>query len=183
MVFDESKHPRDKNGQFTDKSYSDMSSAELKEKLAHPQEDIALGVEKERQIAEDRESAEDISSLLGREYKGYKGQAAVNKLIKEQQGHVKGAFYRDDIGDIDLLWGNDYLGLQHILLQREKQGIDGTEFVKDLAEVVEKGVFRRKSERGNFEFLHGRKMVIIAPEFHKNKLVFVLTAYKTTIKK
>lgn len=119
---------------------------------------------------------------MGREYKGYKGQAAVDKLMQERKGHVKGAFHRDDIGDIDLLWGNDYLGLQHILRQREKQGIDGTEFVKDLAEVVEKGTFRKKNDPGNFEFLHNGKMVVIAPEFHGNKLTFLVTAYKTRYK-
>ena len=185
MAFDETKHPRDRYGKFTDKPTAEQKTRDAVRKFSDtPQEDLAaLGVGKKRQFAEESEPAEDISGLLGEEFKGYKGQAAVDKLMQEKKGHVKGAFHRDDIGDIDLLWGNDYLGLQHILQQREKQGIDGTEFVKDLAEVVEKGVFRRKSERGNFEFLHGRKMVIIAPEFHKNKLVFVLTAYKTTIKK
>lgn len=105
MAFDESKHPRDENGRFTDKPYSDMSATELKEKLAHPAEDMET----------DSEPAKDISGLLGEEFKGYKGQAAVDKLMREKKGHVKGAFHRDDIGDIDLLWGNDYLGLQHIL--------------------------------------------------------------------
>lgn len=175
MTFDESKHPRDSDGKFTyGKSNADKKREAVKKFSDTPAEDIsALGME---------EHAEEISGLLGREYKGYKGQAAVDKLMQERKGHVKGAFHRDDIGDIDLLWGNDYLGLQHILRQREKQGIDGTEFVKDLAEVVEKGTFRKKNDRGNFEFLHNGKMVVIAPEFHGNKLTFLVTAYKTRYK-
>lgn len=185
MAFDETKHPRDRYGKFTDKPTTEQKTRDAVRKFSDtPQKDLAaLGVGEKRQIAEDRAPAEDISALLGEEFKGYKGQAAVNKLMREKKGHVKGAFHRDDIGDIDLLWGNDYLGLQHILQQREKQGIDGTEFVKDLAEVVEKGVFRRKSERGNFEFLYQGKMAIIAPEFHGNKITFLLTAYKTHYKK
>lgn len=156
-----------------------MTSAELKEKLAHPQEDMAaLGVEKERQIAEDNEPAEDISSLLGREYKGYKGQAAVNKLMKEKRRHIKGAFYRDDIGDIDLLWGNDTLGLQHIILRREEQGINVNQFLQNISDVVEKGHFKKKNNRGNFEFWYDGKLAVIAPEYHGNKITYLLTAYK-----
>ena len=60
----------------------------------------------------------DVDKLYGEEFKGYKGQAAIDKLLKEQRGHVKGAFHRDDIGDIDLVWGSDTAGLQHIIKQR-----------------------------------------------------------------
>lgn len=125
---------------------------------------------------------EEISNLLGKEYKGYKGQAAIDKLIQEKQGHIKAAFHREDIGDIDLLWGNEYLGLQHILTRREEQGIDTNEFLKDLAEVIEKGMFKKKNNRGNFEFWHNGKLAVIAPEYHGNKITYVLTAYKQSKK-
>lgn len=124
-------------------------------------------------------SQEEIDTLLGEEFKGVKGQASVDKLLKEKRGHVKGAFHRDDIGDIDLLWGNEHVGLRHILEQREKQGINGAEFINDLSQVVEKGAYMQKNDRGNFEFIHNGKMAIIAPEYHGNKITFVLTAYKT----
>ena len=127
-------------------------------------------------------SAQDISKLLGKEIKGVKGQQAVERLLKERQGHVKGAFHRDDLGDIDLIWGDDTCGLQHILSRREEQGINAREFVQDLAEVVEKGQYRRRNDRGNFEFLHGRKMAVISPELRGNKLTFLVTAFKTSIK-
>ena len=126
---------------------------------------------------------EDITELLGEEFKGVKGQQAVDKLMQEKRGHVKGAFHREDIGDIDLIWGDDTCGLQHILSRREEQGINAREFVQDLAEVVEKGQYRRRNDRGNFEFLHGRKMAVISPELRGNKLTFLVTAFKTTIKK
>lgn len=129
------------------------------------------------------EQPEDITELLGEEFKGVKGQQAVDKLMQEKRGHVKGAFHREDIGDIDLIWGDDTCGLQHILSRREEQGINAREFVQDLAEVVEKGQYRRRNDRGNFEFLHGRKMAVISPELRGNKLTFLVTAFKTTIKK
>lgn len=121
--------------------------------------------------------------FFGEEFKGVKGQAAVEKLLKEKRGHVKGAFHRDDIGEIDLLWGDDNVGLKHIIKQREKQGIDSNEFVRNLSTVIEKGDFYQKSDRGNFEILYNGKMAIIAPEYHGNKVTFLLTAYKTRYKK
>lgn len=53
--------------------------------------------------------------------------------------------------------------------------------MQDLAEVVEKGQYRRRNDRRNFEFLHGRKMAVISPELRGNKLTFLVTVFKTTI--
>lgn len=125
------------------------------------------------------EQLEDIAELLGEEFKGVKGQQAVDKLMQEKRGHVKGAFHREDIGDIDLIWGDDTCGLQHILLHREKQGIDAQEFVQDLAEVVEKGNYIKRNDKGNFEFQHDRKVAVVSPELRGNKLTFLVTAFKT----
>lgn len=167
-MFNEKEHPRDDSGKFAEKSASDLKS-ELMQEL--PEQD-----------ASEFGSQEELNNLLGEEFKGYKGQDAIDKLLKEKRGHVKGAFHREDIGDIDLLWGNDYMGLQHIIKQREKQGINATEFVSQLEDIVIKGKFHKKNNRGNFEFLHKGKMVIIAPEYHGNKITYILTAYKTNIK-
>ncbi len=43
------------------------------------------------------------------------GAGAVKKLMAEKQGQVAGAFYREELGDIDLVWGNEKIGLQKIL--------------------------------------------------------------------
>lgn len=154
------------------------SSAALSERAKHEKRDddgkFAAGGGKHS-----NEQPEDIAELLGEEFKGVKGQQAVDKLMHEKRGHVKGAFHREDIGDIDLIWGDDTCGLQHILSRREEQGINAREFVQDLAEVVEKGQYRRRNDRGNFEFLHGRKMAVISPELRGNKLIFLVTAFKT----
>lgn len=39
-------------------------------------------------------------------------------LLKVRSGYVPGAFHRDDIGDIDLIWGNWNYGLRYIELRR-----------------------------------------------------------------
>lgn len=178
-MFDESKHPREKDGKFTDgngtyDSRDDFST--LKKRVQSATED--------KESEEDKDiTGESIEDILGQEYKGVRGQAAVEKLLKEKQGHVKAAFHRDDIGDIDLVWGNDDCGLQHILKRRDEQGIDTGEFMKNLAEVVEKGNFRKKNSRGNFEIIHEGKIAVISPELNGNKLTFLLTAFKTHSKK
>ena len=79
---------------------------------------------------EENNSDDSLEELLGEEFKGVKGQEAIDKLVLEKKGHVKGAFHREDIGDIDLLWGSDSFGLRHIIKQREDQGINSQEFLK-----------------------------------------------------
>lgn len=133
--------------------------------------------------AEEYTTPEEIDRLYGEEFKGYKGQAAIDKLLKEQRGHVKGAFHRDDMGDIDLLWGNDYLGLQHIIKHREEQGINAQQFLSDIAEVVESGSFLKMGGNGTFEFWYKGKSVIISPEYQGNKVTYLLTAFKKTLNK
>lgn len=195
-MFDESKHKRDGDGKFAKqggREYSDDvngriawtkdNNIDVPLNYDGSVDDIALQKLRNDNNATDYGSQEELDKLLGEEFKGYKGQAAVDKLLKEQRGHVKGAFHRDDIGDIDLLWGNDYIGLKHIIKQREKQGIDVHSFLSGLGDIVTKGLFRKKNDRGNFEFLLNGKMVIISPEYHGNKITYVLTAYKTSIKK
>uniref|UniRef100_UPI0012B23F65 DUF3519 domain-containing protein n=1 Tax=Helicobacter pylori TaxID=210 RepID=UPI0012B23F65 len=62
-----------------------------------------------------------------------------------------GAFHKEGLGDIDLVWGNKDYGLEHILKRREEQalnnGINETEakeyalnIAKTIPEVIDKGV-------------------------------------------
>ena len=120
---------------------------------------------------------------MGKEYKGYKGQAAIDKLMHEKQGHVKGAFHREDIGEIDLLWGNDNIGLKHIITQREKEKEGHVEeILNHLSTAIEKGEFKKRNDRGNFEFVYkvnnAQYKTIIAPEYHNHKITYVLTAFR-----
>lgn len=132
---------------------------------------------------ESKKQPEDISGLLGKEHKGAKGQAAIDLLLKEKNGHIKGAFHRDDIGDIDLLWGDENAGLQHIIQQRQKQGVNISEFMSNLSTVVEDGNIRKANDRGNFEIFHKGKVAVVSPELWGTRLAFLLTAFKTHSKK
>ncbi len=62
-------------------------------------------------------------SEWGHNYSEFKGDGlgAINKLLETKKGFVAGAFHKEGLGDIDLVWGNKDYGLEHILKRREKQ--------------------------------------------------------------
>lgn len=132
-------------------------------------------------------SHSDLERLYGEEFKGFKNRDAIDKLFKEQRGHIKAAFHRNDIGDIDLLWGDDYVGLQHIIKQRMKEKPNATAeehairlnlLFSKLSNAVENGVLKKRSTRGDYNFVFDHTMVIVAPEYHGEKATYVLTAFK-----
>lgn len=116
--------------------------------------------------------------LMGTEYPGYHGQEAINKLLQEKKGHIKNAFTREDIGGIDLIWGDDTAGLKHIIKQREKQNVNSSEFLANLSDVIEKGRIS-KNAKGRFEIIHNGKIAVVSPELRGKEITFLLTAYKT----
>ncbi|UOS09230.1 DUF3519 domain-containing protein [Helicobacter pylori] len=65
-------------------------------------------------------------SEWGPNYSEFKndGLGAINKLLETKKGFVAGAFYKEGLGDIDLVWGNKDYGLEHILKRRESDAID-----------------------------------------------------------
>ncbi len=149
--WNESEHPRDDNGRF-----GKLSSNE-------------------------GEMPDDVSQVLGKELTGAKGREAINLLIKSKEGHIKDAYHRDDIGGITLVWGNNKLGISHILQSRKKR--DGfTEeqfesFFDAIDEPIKKGTLSKNS-RGTFEITFGDNMAIVSPELHNYKLNFLLTGFK-----
>ncbi|WQY50357.1 DUF3519 domain-containing protein [Helicobacter pylori] len=85
-----------------------------------------------------------------------KPKEALEKLLKERNGQVAGAAYREDLGGIDFVWGTPKTkdsvgyGLAHIIERREQKALsDGLSeaeakeyalnIVKSIPEVLEKG--------------------------------------------
>ncbi|GAA7400985.1 DUF3519 domain-containing protein [Helicobacter pylori] len=107
----------------------------------------------------------EAPSEWGPNYSEFKndGLGAINKLLETKKGFVAGAFYKEGLGDIDLVWGNKDYGLEHILKRREDQalnnGISETEakeyamsVVKTIPEVIEKGVKVERNGRMAIEY-------------------------------
>lgn len=107
-----------------------------------------------------------------------KGQKAIDYLLLKQEGELKNAFHRDDIGNIDLIWGDDTKGLKHIITRRTQQNIDTKEFLSNIAEVIEKGQLVRTNDKGRYEIFLNGKMAIIEPESINGRQTFLLTAFK-----
>ena len=101
-----------------------------------------------------------LRGIFGENYAEFKGkrQEAVNHLLKTKSGQVQGAFYRQDLGDIDLVWGNDEIGLKKII---SKHLSDFADFKGDtaqdklanaLSEIIAKGKLEKTHNGFNVNF-------------------------------
>ncbi|GAA7321868.1 hypothetical protein ID0604_15000 [Helicobacter pylori] len=140
----------------------------------------------------------DAPSEWGHHYSEFKGDGlgAINKLLETKKGFVAGAFYKEGLGDIDLVWGtpktkdsNGY-GLAHILERRisneMKKGLSETEakeyalnIVKSIPEVLEKGT-KGTDSLGRVFVDYGNKRVGLNNEWKNEKLEnhWVISSYE-----
>ncbi|GAA8770820.1 DUF3519 domain-containing protein [Helicobacter pylori] len=107
----------------------------------------------------------ETPSEWGHNYSEFKGDGlgAINKLLETKKGFVAGAFHKEGLGDIDLVWGNKDYGLEHILKRREEQALNNgineqqakeyaMSVVKTIPEVIEKGVKVERNGRMAIEY-------------------------------
>ncbi|HEO8741670.1 TPA: hypothetical protein R1X42_000746, partial [Campylobacter upsaliensis] len=113
---------------------------------------------------------------FGENFAGYKGKEAIEKLLEEQKGQVKGAFYKEGLGEIDLVWGNKDFGLRHILEQRTKQWGEekALKFISHLNENIEKGQIV-EVQKGRAAIKTDLTTIILDKKENNN---FVLTAFR-----
>lgn len=147
--FEESKHPRSDDGKFTGGGSGGSNSIGFKQ---------------------------ESLDLLGQEHKAPHGDAAVQKLLDCKNGHIKNAFIRSDIDDITLIWGNDAVGLKHIIKRRTEENEDVDELVSHLSDTIENGTLKI-NKRGRFVITKGKYQAIISPEIFNDKLNFLVTGY------
>jgi hypothetical protein len=85
------------------------------------------------------------AEFWGQEYKGLKGIETVDKLLQTKQGHVKAAFNRPEIGDIDLVWGDSRGGLRHLTERRDedynrgKSRVNGKQMASLIPYILDRG--------------------------------------------
>lgn len=147
--FEEIKHPRNDDGKFTGGGSGGGNSIGFKQ---------------------------ESLDLLGQEHKAPHGDAAVQKLLDCKNGHIKNAFIRSDIDDITLIWGNDAVGLKHIIKRRTEENEDVDELVSHLSDTIENGTLKI-NKRGRFVITKGKYQAIISPEIFNDKLNFLVTGY------
>ncbi|ECC1872221.1 hypothetical protein FNY48_06200, partial [Campylobacter upsaliensis] len=146
--------------------------------------------EEERKRAEEIYQAQEANNLkdileaeekplkdeFGINFEGFKGKEAIEKLLEEQRGQVRGAFYKEGLGEIDLVWGDENFGLRHIIEQRTKQWGEekALKFISHLNENIEKGQIV-EVQKGRAAIKTDLTTIILDKKENNN---FVLTAFR-----
>lgn len=101
---------------------------------------------------------------FGKAYNEYSGKPkeAIEYLLKEKNGYVPNAIYKEGIGNIDIVWGEagtgkGGYGLAHIIRRRNEEGNNGEEFVKQLPDIIEHGKIYSKIAKIDNEGRYIRK--------------------------
>lgn len=166
-MFEEEKHPRDNDGKFTDK-HGAKNVYDSRGDMNNIKNSISI-------------KGKNKLEFFGEEFKGYKGGAAVEKLLKEKRGHIKNAFERPEIGGIDLVWGDKKGGLLHTIQKRDKLLADGVghisglDMARKIPVIIQKGEFDI-DEQNRPGFVYDNCRVAVRPEFYGEKLNWVVTA-------
>lgn len=112
-------------------------------------------------------------------FRGYEGEAAIEKLLKERSGEVPGAVSTAELGPVDFVYGEigslekkytDGWGISHIA---HKHGMDAA---KRVPQILRDGVFSPQSNgRVYYESPEGR--VVVKLEWKNKAKTWVLTSF------
>ena len=139
------------------------------------------------------DGAFSIQKLLteAKDYEARKEAGNLTKAEMEQgvyKGQVAGAFYKEGLGDIDLVWGDSTFGLAHILERRTqdfiKEGLSEAEarakamnFINSIPEIIEKGELSFGKNRAFIDFDNKRGLIALDYKGDGSKK-WLITAYK-----
>ena len=112
------------------------------------------------------------------EYKGT-GQKAIDFLVKNKGGQVKGAFSRKDVGDIDVVWGevtnaekHQGYGIAHII---DKHGMD---VVSEIGNIIKNGNAEIQANGIATIYYQDFKLGLSKGWYGKGDNHWILTAYQ-----
>lgn len=120
------------------------------------------------------------TNRFGNIYNWAKGQfqSAALFLNNLKSGYLRSVFYRDGIGDIDMVWGNDKAGLQHIIKKHIEEADDFSsveEAMQIINDTISNGNITRQGS--NISLDNNGYRVSIAQSDEGN---WVLTAFDKT---
>ncbi|MDR2946429.1 MAG: hypothetical protein LBV79_06765 [Candidatus Adiutrix sp.] len=128
-------------------------------------------------------AAKGNQDAFGEAFTDFQGRPdeAVEHLLAVKRGHVPGAFYREELGNIDLPWGkggSQGFGLAHIIERRNSDGYDGEAFARSLPRIIQEGrVEQRPKYPGRVFIVHDASEAIVRLEWDSDKKTWLLTAY------
>ena len=170
---EEERIAKQKAEEKTEEAESDKEEAESDKEEAEKQMD-------------DEEPKPVGSGVFGNIYNQFKGKVkeAFDFLMKHKGGDLLGVFHRKDVGDIDLVWGDENGGLAHILHKHVGEGksfANVDEAMSHIQNIIETG--KNDFEDGDkIVFRKGSELVTVRKNFREGgeKIAdknWVLTAY------
>ena len=146
----------------------------------------AASAEVDTNAGEENEEIKPIGKgVFGNIYDQFKGKvkAAFDFLIKHKSGDLLGVFHREGFGDIDLVWGDDKKGLQHIIndhiLVKDPDFQNIEEAVSRINDIIMSGVIVKEGE-AKIVFEKDGYRVVISKNIHGEKKNWILTSYDST---
>ena len=157
-----------------------------KQKAEEKTEEAESDKEEAEKQMDDEEPKPVGSGVFGNIYNQFKGKVkeAFDFLMKHKGGDLLGVFHRKDVGDIDLVWGDENGGLAHILNKHVGEGksfANVDEAMSHIQNIVETG--KNDFEDGDkIVFRKGSELVTVRKNFREGgkKIAdknWVLTAY------
>ena len=141
-------------------------------------EEYGYAYDKYRKADLEREKANNApetnkTGAFGTIYTQFKGKAkeAIAFLLEKKEGEAVGALHHKDIGDIDLVWGNEKAGLQKIA-KKHPEVLDNLQEIIGGMHVVSESPNRIKLESTT-------RFAVVSKEFlGKERGKWLLTAYE-----
>ena len=157
-----------------------------KQKAEEKAEEAESDKEEAEKRMDDEEPKPVGSGVFGNIYNQFKGKVkeAFDFLMKHKGGDLLGVFHRKDVGDIDLVWGDENGGLAHILNKHVGEGksfANVDEAMSHIQNIIETG--KNDFEDGDkIVFRKGSELVTVRKNFREGgkKIAdknWVLTAY------
>ena len=157
-----------------------------KQKADEKAEEAESDKEEAEKRMDDEEPKPVGSGVFGNIYNQFKGKVkeAFDFLMKHKGGDLLGVFHRKDVGDIDLVWGDENGGLAHILHKHVGEGksfANVDEAMSHIQNIIETG--KNDFEDGDkIVFRKGSELVTVRKNFREGgkKIAdknWVLTAY------
>lgn len=157
-----------------------------KQKAEEKTEEAESDKEEAEKRMDDEEPKPVGSGVFGNIYNQFKGKVkeAFDFLMKHKGGDLLGVFHRKDVGDIDLVWGDENGGLAHILHKHVGEGksfANVDEAMSHIQNII--GTGKNDFEDGDkIVFRKGSELVTVRKNFREGgkKIAdknWVLTAY------
>ena len=142
-----------------------------KQKAEEKTEEAESDKEEAEKQMDDEEPKPVGSGVFGNIYNQFKGKVkeAFDFLMKHKGGDLLGVFHRKDVGDIDLVWGDENGGLAHILnkhVGESKSFANVDEAMSHIQNIVETG--KNDFEDGDkIVFRKGSELVTVRKNFRE----------------